>query len=447
MNARRLLRWGDLEDARRRRARRGLGRLSPWLLALLLGLLLAAEVARRVGALGAAAAGDASLAGASKLVLLIMVAAQTLVICGAPFRLYWRHDAPVLGRLAIAGRALYAAGVVRSARAAGQMLVVTAAAALPLALAPAGPTLLARHLAVAVAGALLGALLAPAAALLAGVMVSSDKVEAALSGFGTELQGPRSSWLGVLPGVVGAGWILLVLALGGWARGEAAGTVAGPPALLLAVAAGASLVAALAAYRRADASMAEALREVVALDRERLAHVDLVGPSPIERAIAARLGADGAAVVFGKDTRLLRRRFPIPFFLGVVGLLALVAIAVWPPEDALLWAALIAAGLSAYGVVIARRLLAPPTEHARFLRTLPVGGRAARRAKRARVVSWTLCYLLPGAAAVAWRTPQPLSAALVLGGIAGLGLVLGWAASAADEQGAAFSPRGSEQPR
>lgn len=428
MSGRRLLSWGDLEDRRRRQARAGLAAWPAWTWAVLGGLLLCAEVARRAGAFGAAAAGGATLAGASKLLLLVIAGGNTLVVFGTPFRLYWRHDAPLLGRLSIPGRSLFAVGLVRSLRAAGRVLLVSVPGALALLAVPAvGQEMALRHLAVAVASALMAGLLAPATALLAGAMVASDKVQAALDSFGGELRGPRTSWLGVLPGVTATAVALVALGAAPWARGETASTIVGPPAMLLGAAALVSVIAALWALRRSEVVMADALREVVALDQERLAHVDLVGPSRIERLVAERVlaGPDGAGAVFEKDARLLRRRFPLPFFFGTVGLVSLVIVGWRAPADALMWAAAIAAGLGVYGAVMAQRLVSPPTEHPRFLRSLPVGVAGAVRAKRARVILWVACYVVPGAAVVVARAPAPGAAAVALGLIAVASVALG----------------------
>ena len=424
MNTRRLLSWGDLEDRRRRRARAGLAAWPSWVWAVLGGLLLCAEVARRAGGLGAAA----DVTGASKLLLLVIAAGNVLVVFGTPFRLYWRPDAPLLGRLSIPGRSLFTAGLVRCLRAAGRVLLVTVPGALALLLVPdvgAAPAL--RHLALAVTAACVSGVLAPAMGLLAGAMVASDKVQAALDSFGGEMRAPRTSWLGVLPGVTAAAVALIALGVSPWVRGESATTVAGPPHLLLGAAVLLSAIAIVWALRRSEQLMPGALREVVALDQERLAHVDLVGPSRIERLVAGRLlaGPDGAGAVFSKDARLLRRRFPLPFFFGTIGLASLVIVGWRASADALMWAAAIAAGLGVYGAVMARRQVSPPTEHPRFLRSLPVGVRGAARAKRARVIAWVACYLVPGAAVVIARAPAPAAAALALGAIALASIALG----------------------
>jgi hypothetical protein len=424
MSARRLLSWGDLEDRRRRQARAGLAAWPSWVWAVLGGLLLCAEVARRAGVFGDA--GGDPVSGTSKLVLLVIAAGNILVVFGTPFRLYWRHDASLLGRLSVPGRSLFAVALVRCLRAAGRGLLVIVPGALALAVVPGlGQDMALRHLAVAGASALMAGLLAPAMALLAGAMVASDKVQAALDSFGGELRGPRTSWLGVLPGMTGAAVGLVAMAAAPWVRGETEGTIAGPPAVLLGAAALASVLAALWALRRSEELMVAALREVVALDQERLAHVDLVGPSRIESLVAGRvLGGGAAGAVFEKDTRLLRRRFPLPFFFGTVGLISLVIVGWRASEDALLWAAAIAAGLGVYGAVMARRLVSPPTEHPRFLRSLPVGVAGAAGAKRARVVLWVACYVVPGAAVVVARSPAPVATAVTLGLIAVVSVAL-----------------------
>src|SRR5262245_46257752 len=60
----------------------------------------------------------------------VVVFAQ--VMLGAPFRMYWRTDSPLLARLPVPGRALFDVALVRSARATvgGLLLVAPAAAAL-----------------------------------------------------------------------------------------------------------------------------------------------------------------------------------------------------------------------------------------------------------------------------------------------------------------------------
>src|SRR5690606_21847484 len=108
----------------------------------------------------------------------------------------------------------------------------------------------------------------------------------------------------------------------------------------------------------------------------RLAHIDRTGPSAAER-LAARLLRDrGGRLVLHKDAALARRRYPIPYFLGMTGLVALWIAAAAAPGDLLFWAGAISAGLGVYGAIVARRSVVPPIEHPAFLRTLPLSERA-----------------------------------------------------------------------
>lgn len=438
MNARRLLHWGDLEEARRRRARGG---PSPWLYSVAAGLALAALVARGMGALGAlgAAAGTEGLASAAATWLAVLAGGHVLVVFGAPFRLFWRRDAALVGRLAVPGRTLFLVALARSVRATLRVLVPCLIALPAFALGPAGaPELVLRHLCLALIAALGAGLLGPAMTLAAGALVASDKAQQIMGNLGGEVQAPRSAWLGLLPGFTGAALVLALLAMAPWARGAERVAMVGDPLLLLGLAAGLPLAALAWALARADAVMLDALREVAALDQERLAHVDLVEPSRLDRLVSARFlgGATGgaasgafggAAAVFAKDSRLARRRYPIPFFLGLVGVVSLFIVAAARPASMVLWAGVIAAGLGAYGVVMARRLVSTPIEHPAFLRTLPVGGRSALRAKRARVLLWAAWYIVPGTLVVVARAGTDIGlAALVLGlvivGSAALGM-------------------------
>jgi hypothetical protein len=421
IDARRLLVWGDREDRRRRRARPGPAGWHPLLWSALAGLGLGAEVLRSLGVLGDAARGDATFVGASRLWLAVLIAGHTLVIFGAPFRMFWRRDAALLGRLPLRGAPLFAVALIRTARA-------TAVAQLPLIIAALafGPWLAweasVRHLILAAVVALWGALLAPSAALAAGAVVASDKAEALLASMGGEFRAPKTSWLGVLPGLVATGMALLAIACADWIVG-AEGTAIGAPLPVLVAAAVIPVVAIAWAARAADRIMLEATREVAALDQERLAHVERTRPTAVDRAVMGRL-APAARLVYGKDARLQRRRYPMPYFLGVVGVGVLWIVAAVRPDDLLVWAAAITGCLAAYGVIMARRLVTPPTELAGMLRTLPLGP-AAPRAKRVHALSWLVVYPLLGAIPCAVRAHQPLVATVVLG------LVLAVAAIAA----------------
>ena len=427
MNAKRLLAWGDLEAKRRRLARSGWVRLPHLAWALIIGVIAALELMRRLGHFGPMLAADATLTGASKLYLVAVVGAQTAVIFGGPFRLFWRHDAAILSRLELPGHSLFQVGLVRSVRAAGRILVASLIAACAFALDPDLDIAL-RHLAIACSSAIIAGFLGPATTLWAGSLVASNKLAATLNNVSGEVNITPSTFLGMIPGTVGASLALFAIALAPWARGVAETTIVGAPLMLLSVATIVPVIAIVYALRSADRYMPSALREVVALDRERLAHIDLVQPTAIDRLAMRTLlaGHDGAAIVFGKDARLTRRRYPIPFFIGVSGLVTLFILAATQPDDLVGWAAAVSAGVAVYGVIMARRLLTAPTEHMRFLRSLPSGPHGAMRAKRARALLWIGCYIVPGAIAVVARAPEPVSAAVTLGitVIAAAGLTL-----------------------
>lgn len=434
MDARRLLYYGDLDERRRRQAQGGLGALSPWLYSVLAAMALAAAVGRGMRVFGADVAGSATPTSASTLWLAALAAGHTIVLLGAPFRLFWRRDSALVGRSAIPGRAVLLVGLIRSARAATRVSLPCAAAALVLALGPYGTTAIAlRHLALVGVAFLWAALAGPAIALAAGALVASDKARAALGSLGGEFHAPRSSWLGILPGFGGTALVLGLIALAAWSRGADAAPV-GQPLHVLAAGVLAPVLLGAWAISRGDRLMLVALREVAALDQERLAHVETTGPSPIERATGRLLGDRGACLVLEKDASLARRRYPIPFFLGVVGLVAQWIVAVTTPESLLLWASAISAGLGAYGVVMARRSMQPPIEHLRLLGTLAIGDRAATRAKRARVGLWVLVYMVLGAIPVIARAPEPGAAAVLLGAIVLCTLVAGAAATRVAER-------------
>ncbi|HET6613714.1 MAG TPA: hypothetical protein VFG83_17060, partial [Kofleriaceae bacterium] len=103
MTFRRLLWWGDLEAGRRRDARRGILGWPKWVYVALASALLFAEAGRRLGAFG----GDADSGAASEVVLVVLALTGAIAALGAPFRMYWRHDAALLARLPLPGRALF----------------------------------------------------------------------------------------------------------------------------------------------------------------------------------------------------------------------------------------------------------------------------------------------------------------------------------------------------
>ena len=401
ITTRRLLRWGDLDERRRRAA-------------------LHAGVLRWIARLGAGAgiaawaAGEGGVA-ASRIVVAATVVVYAWVMLGAPFRMYWRPDSPLLARLPIPGRVLFDVALIRSARAALAAAVVVVPAA-ALVDAPG------RHLALVGAVAVASALLLPAIALGGGAIVAGGKAQALMRAVGgAEVAAPPTAWLGVLPGLAAAAVVLAILACAGWLAGTATTTIVGPPAPLLGGLAAASVVAALAARGAAARVMPQAVREVAALDVQRLAHLEIHPPTAIERAIGARL-PPGARLVHGKDARLLRRRFPMAFVTGAVTTLALWIVAATRPDAAVVWVGAIVAGFAGYALAMAWRLTARPIELP-YLATLPIARADVVRAKAAYLATWTLLYPLLGAAALAARAPV---AAAVAAGVAGIVAVSGY---------------------
>ena len=384
LTARRLLRWGDLDERRRRAGARG---WLVWAARLGLGGGLAALVATTA---------DTDPIRASRLVLAALLVFYTFVMFGAPFRMFWRVDSPLLARLPIPGRALFDVALVRSLRAAGAAAIVVVPGAVALAVVPeVGRELMLRHLALWGAVALAAALLLPAVALAAGAIVASGKAQNLIAAAaGGEVGPPPSAWLGVLPGFASSGVVLGVIASGGWARG-AAETAIGPAAPLLGAIAGGSIVAVLAARAAAASVMPLAVREVAALDVQRLAHLEIHRPTAIERAVE-RVLSPRAALVHAKDARLMRRRFPMAFVMGAITTLALWILAASRPDSAWIWAVSILGGFAAYGVVMARRLVTPPIELG-YLKTLPVRPADAKRAKAAYLATWLVIYPAVGA--------------------------------------------------
>ena len=418
LDAWRLLRWGDLEERRRRAARRGASSVSPWLYSVGAGVVVALLVMRGLGGLGDDLIGEATVAGTSRLWLTILISTHALVMFGAPFRMYWRRDSAFLARLPIRGRALFRLAWLRSLRATALVTIPCAMGALAF-----GPWLdwevAMRHIVlVGVAGCGAGLLL-PGVALAAGAIVASDKAQAVIESLsessGGEFSAPKTSWLGMLPGVAATAVVLVLMAAASWALGAATTSIGAPGVVLGALVAGSLLVVGWAAAV-ADRVMRAALREVSALDQERLAHVDLTRPSPVERAWA-RLLRPGGRALFVKDVTLTRRRFPIPFFFGVVGVLAMWIVAAVAPGDMLQWAVVISASLGTYGFVMARRRALPPIEHPTYLRTLAIDRVDIAAAKRSQSLLWVFVYLLVGGIPVVLRAHDIVTTAAVLGAI------------------------------
>ena len=126
--------------------------------------------------------------------------------------------------------------------------------------------------------------------------------------------------------------------------------------------------------------MGTILRDVSALDRQRLAHLEIRPPTAIERGLAKLAGADGA-LVYAKDARLVRRRFPMAFALGALAFLILAIVGLAVPDDPMPWLTATIAGGALYGVALAGRASASR-------RARPLSSTLRSRARIMRVGSW-----------------------------------------------------------
>lgn len=409
ITAARLLRWGDLHEDRRRR--HGAARWGRW---------LGAATATALAA-GVAAQAEAAPAAASRGVLAATVLGMAAVMLGTPFRMFWRPDAALLARLPIPGRALFDVAVVRCARASLAAAAVLAPAAAALAVADGAAA--ARHLALLAATATAAAALLPAVALAAGALVAGGKADALVRALGGgEVAAPPTTWLGLLPGLAAAAVLIAALVAAPWAQTGAATLVGPGPALLAGLAVG-SIAAALLARRLGAGAMPRAVREVAALDVQRLAHLEVHPPTALERTVAARLGG-AAALVHGKDARLVRRRYPVAMLAGAAVVAALWLVAALRPASPWAWALVVGAALAAYAQAVAARLASSPIELP-FVATLPLAPAALRRAKLAYLATWTGWHAVLGAAPLAWAADDGGRAAAVVLGCAALAVGAG----------------------
>ncbi len=374
------------------------------------GGLLGHPAARAVAG-GAALGGVLYLAGDARVWwLLAALAAAAITVMAGPFRMFWRSDASLLGRLPIEGRELYRLALARSLRLALWMALALAIAALPqLAEAPLAS---ARLLAVALVTVGAAALASPAVTVAAGAIVVSAKAQELIRTVASGQTAPGIVWLSFLPAAGGAamGWA-------GWSA--AAGSV-----LALPIAAAACVAALVAGARLAATTLDTATREIAALDAVKLAHVDLSRARGLERLWGGLTGP--GRLVYEKDVALARRRHPGYYLLG-----GLTAIALWivaatvasPVRDRIAVAGV--GALLAYALLHARRLASPPIERPRLLDTLPLSHGAITAAKSLHV-GWRIVWatVVAGGPAVA-RSEHPAILAAVLLAMAALAAAAG----------------------
>jgi hypothetical protein len=358
---------------RRHERRSGRWWRSPWTVAIVAGLALHVPVISRLHADGYASAGHLWLA--------IALVAFALAFMRVPFHLYWRADAALLAQLPIEGGPLLDVALVRCARAAAATTLACALAVLPLL---EHPDMFGRFALVDATLGLVAAGLMPAVATWAAAAVALDPRARASGG----------AVLGALPGFAAVVVIVLVLiAAPHYLAGDASLAAAAPELGGLAIASVLGLAATRASCARL---MGTILRDVSALDRQRLASLDIRPPTALERAIAALLGA--AALPYRKDARLMRRRYPMAFALGAVAFVVLAIVAIARPDDPAPWLVATLAVAAVYAIALAGRLRRPPIELPRLSATLPIAPAARTRAKTAWLAGWLVVFVLVPAA-------------------------------------------------
>jgi hypothetical protein len=288
-----------------------------------------------------------------------------------PFHIYWRPDAALLAQLPLPGEVLLAAAMRRCVRSAAATALACAlgAAALPT-------PLVAHHVVLALVLGLVAALFMPAVAVWSAMIVVAERT----------LRGQASAVLGALPGFASSVVIVAVILAAPWLDGGDATGLA-----ILGALAGASVLASAIARLTAPSKMGAILRDVSALDRQRLARLEINPPTRLERGVAYLLG--DAALPYGKDARLMRRRYPMAFALGTLAFVVLAIVGLARPDDPWPWLVAVLAGGALYGAALGNRLRHPPIELPRLSATLPIDARARALAKLAWIVTWATLYL------------------------------------------------------
>ncbi|MBA3465298.1 MAG: hypothetical protein H0T46_35530 [Deltaproteobacteria bacterium] len=426
MTSAELIRWSTLHE---RRARKGGLAGHSFVIALLAGLALAAWVWSRTQiSVDAYTPEEIAVANAiaftrgSHVWLAGALVAFAVAFMRVPFHLYWRADAALLAQLPIGGGPLLDAALWRCLRAAAATTLAVAIGAAPLAQLSVELTL--RHVAFAATLGLAAALFLPAVAIWAASLVAisqSERVQhlRVAAGIDKELRAPTAAQapapstaaLGAFPGFASTLVIVGVLMVSAWLTGGEP-RVSAP--IVLAIIAGVSVLSILGTRASAPKSMGTILRDVSALDRQRLAMLEIGPPTAIERAIAKLIG--DAALPYSKDARLMRRRYPMAFALGGLIFLVLVIIGISQPADPMPSMTATLVGAAAYGLAVAGRLHRLPIEHVKLSATLPISSAARRRAKVVWVIGWWTIFVLVPALFAALRQPDPIEGLALLGG-------------------------------
>ncbi|HUQ00904.1 MAG TPA: hypothetical protein VM261_00355 [Kofleriaceae bacterium] len=406
LSGKELLAWGDLDEQRR-------GRAPAWIAAGVIGLVLGAEMARRAGWLDGVYG-----VPSSTMIVAVLLAAFVPAMFGAPYRMFWRRDSPLLARLPIAGAALWYVAVVRAGRAAARSVVAVAPSLVVIAVGE--PAIAARVAAFAAVMSVAAIALLPAVCLAAAFMVATGKATGLASAVGGgEVELPTTTWLGGLPATAIAGVVLAAIYGAPWMIDgvDSAGPIGLGIIAVAAVAAGAWGTSA------APKTYPLAMREVAALDRQIHAHLEIHPPTMVERAVRDRLGA--AAPLHDRLARLLRRRYPLVVFAGAAGAATMVVIGLARPSELVAWLGAVSAGLGFLAGWLSRALARPPLELPRLTATLPVTPASVSTARTAYVGTWAALYLVVPTAIAAGISGRPVAAAITAAAGAVAGLLLG----------------------
>jgi hypothetical protein len=410
-----LIRWSTLHD---KRARSGAAFAFVWLA----GAALAGWVWWRGQPAPPSYDVSAAFASGSHAWLAGTLAAYAFAFMRVPFHLYWRADAALLAQLPIEGGPLLDAALWRCVKSALWTTVAVVIGAAPL--AQYSTELFVRHLAVAGALGLAAALFLPAVAVWAASLVAvsqGERVQALRVATGIDRErrqsttvqppAPSTAALGAFPGFASSLLIVGILISSSWLTG---GSPNVPMPIVLASIGGVSLVSILATRATAPRVMGTILRDVSALDRQRLAMLEIHPPSAIERLIARLIGV--AALPYSKDARLMRRRYPMAYALGALIFIVLVIVGIARPADPTPWLTATLVGAALYGVSLSGRLHRAPIELPKLSATLPISARSRRLAKLAWIVGWWTIFVLAPALFSALRQPAPLPGLALVGG-------------------------------
>jgi hypothetical protein len=406
LSGKELLAWGDLDEKRR-------GRAPAWIAAGVIGLALGAEVARRAGWFD----GVHGVPSATMIVA-VLLAAFVPAMFGAPYRMFWRRDAPLLARLPVAGAALWYVAIVRAGRAAARSIVAVTPSLVVIGVGDAGVA--ARAAAMGGAMALAATALVPAVCLAAAHMVATGKATGLASAVGGgEVALPTTTWLGGLPATAIAGVVVAAIYGAPWILDgvDSAGPIGIGVVAVAAIGAGAW------ATSSAPRTYPLAMREVAALDRQIHAHLEIHPPTMVERLVRDRLGA--AAPVHDRLARLLRRRYPLAVFAGALGGAILVVIGVARPAELVAWLGAVSAALGFLAGWLSRSLARPPLELPRLTATLPIAPASVSTARTAYVATWATLYLVGPSAIAAAISGRVVAASITAAVGAAAGFLVG----------------------